>query len=669
MFNIAPRILNNIKVGRQVTIVTTLSIIALITLAVASYIEADGVATSNHATSHASSKAHVFNKIYSDSLRMRRYEKDYLANFDAVNIEKFNEASEEALRDAHIFESIADTDDELQRVGHIIKGLQMSQVQFEKVIEMEQQLGITPESGIHGELRKLTHESEELLKKIQAAENNDPTLDILTVEMQMLHLDEFGFMLHNDEVFLEDFRHGVDLFLKSLETSHITIAEKRSLTTMINNYSVLFMKWSVLEQQTAKEIEKFDEIFASIEPELVEYSAKFDEVSRNNILNLSIVEAVHDQEMIAIYSAVLVMILIIAFLSLIVSTNISGRINVLSKLMETLSKGELNIDIVYTKFKNEFGVIARSLLVFKESAIEKIKNSKIEHERLAKEAQKAAELVVVIEEFRGFSSEKLINVGAASDQLESVSLNLMRSANEITKQSQVVKENVGETSMNVTGVAAATEEMSIAVSEISSQAAGSAAIVEEAIGKTGETVAKLKALTESAAKIETVVNLINEIAEQTNLLALNATIEAARAGDAGRGFAVVANEVKSLADQTGKATGEIAAQINRIQTDGASAAQTVAEMNDIIVNLSEASMGVAAAVEEQSAAVGEIANNVSAASDLSQQSASSMDVASESVEAVQTISEEVTQVATNMKLQVEALEGDIVLFLDKINAA
>ncbi|MBL1420181.1 MAG: hypothetical protein COC24_006685 [Alphaproteobacteria bacterium] len=669
MFNIAPRILNNIKVGRQVTMVTGLSIIALLALAFASYFEATTVAASNHQTSHASSKAHVFNKIYSDSLRMRRYEKDYLAHFDPINIEKFNVAAEEALHDAHLFESIADTEDELQRIGHIIKGLQASQIQFEKVIEMEIKLGITQDSGIHGELRKVTHETEELLKEIQAIEHNDPTLDILTVELQMMHLDEFGFMLHNEEVYLDDFKHGVDLFMKSLATSSLTVTEKRSLTTMVNNYSALFIEWAVLERQTTQEIEKFDEIFASIEPELVEYSARFDKVSRENIQNLAMIEAAHDLEMLIIYGAVAVVILIIAILGLMVSTNISSKINVLSKLMETLSKGDLNIDILFTKFKNEFGMIARALLVFKDSAIEKMKSSKIEHDRLAKEAQKAAELVEVIEEFRGFSSEKLINVGAASDQLESVSLNLMKSANEITKQSQVVKENVGETSMNVTGVAAATEEMSIAVSEISSQAAGSAAIVEEAIGKTGETVAKLKALTESAAKIETVVNLINEIAEQTNLLALNATIEAARAGDAGRGFAVVANEVKSLADQTGKATGEIAAQINRIQTDGASAAQTVAEMNDIIVNLSEASMGVAAAVEEQSAAVGEIANNVSAASDLSQQSASSMDVATTSVEAVQTISEEVTQVASNMKSQVEALEGDIVLFLDKINAA
>lgn len=668
MINIAPSLLNSLKVGRQVTVVTTLSIIALIALAIASFIEADSVATTNHQTSHATSKAHIFNKIYSDSLRMRRYEKEYLTHFDPINIEKFNEASEQALEDAHVFEGIVDTEDETKRIGHIIKGLYMSQTQFQKVVEMEQTLGITRDSGIHGQLRKITNDAEKLLKEIQLQENNDPTLDILTVEMQMLHLDEFGFMLHNDEVFLKDFEHGVEMFIKSLERSILTMSEKSALTTMINNYSVLFTKWALLETQTNKEIEKFDAIFATIEPELVEYSQRFDKVSRENILNLSHIEAEHHKEMLIIYGTVLAVIIFIAILSFIVSNNIRGKIHTLSETMKSLAKGELEIDIVYTKFKNEFGEMARALLIFKDTAKDNIKREKIKLERLTNEAKKAKELGIVIDQFQRFSSEKLINVGAASDQLESVSQNLLQSTNEIKKQSQVVKENVSATSINVTGVAAATEEMSIAVSEISAQAAGSAAIVEKAKGKTVETVAKIEALTNSATKIETVVKLINEIAEQTNLLALNATIEAARAGDAGRGFAVVANEVKSLADQTAKATGEIAAQINQIQSEGELAAKTVSEMNDIISNLSEASTGVAAAVEEQSAAVAEIANNVSAASDLSQKSAESMDEASESVGVVHAISDEVMQVANNMKTEVQALENDIVLFLKKINA-
>lgn len=669
MFNIINVFLNGLKVGRQVTIVTSISIMALAALAIVSYIEADGVARSNRDTSHASSKAHIFNKIYGESLSMRRYEKDYLNHFDPENIVKFNDAAKRALEDAYLFESIVDTPEELKRVKHIIVGLKMSKIQFEKVVELENQLGITPDAGIHGELRELTHDSEELLQEIQAQENNDPKLDILTVEMQMLHLDELGFMLHQDKKYLKDFTHGVELFINSINEANLTPAEKTTLTNMIKEYDTLFSKWSLLEILTKEEIKRFDTIFATIEPELVEYSALFDQVARDNIKNLKILEAAHDTEMLVIYGTVLAFILIIALMSWAVSRYISDKMHDLSGMMNSLAKGDLDTDIIYTKFKNEIGVMARSLLVFRNTANDNITREETKQARLAMEAKKAEELVVFVKEFRTISSEKLINVGVASDQLEKVSSSLMVSTDEIKQRSAEVKDNVGATSINITGVAAATEEMSVAVSEISAQAAASATIVNEAKGKTLETVEKIKALTDSAIRIEEVVKLIDEISAKTNLLALNATIEAARAGEAGRGFAVVANEVKSLAEQTGKATSEIAAQVNQIQTDGDMAAKTVAEMSNIMVHLSEASIGVAAAVEEQSAAIDEISSNVATASDLSQKSAKSMDKASESVTVVHSISDEVMQVANNMKFEVEALEGDITSFLHKINAA
>ena len=88
-------------------------------------------------------------------------------------------------------------------------------------------------------------------------------------------------------------------------------------------------------------------------------------------------------------------------------------------------------------------------------------------------------------------------------------------------------------------------------------------------------VAKVEELRHASAEIGSVVNLINTIAGQTNLLALNATIEAARAGEAGRGFAVVAGEVKALAEQTAKATNEIAHQVASIQSATNGAAEAI----------------------------------------------------------------------------------------------
>jgi methyl-accepting chemotaxis protein len=140
--------------------------------------------------------------------------------------------------------------------------------------------------------------------------------------------------------------------------------------------------------------------------------------------------------------------------------------------------------------------------------------------------------------------------------------------------------------------------------------AKSSAIAGRAAAEAERSDATVQALAAGAQKIGDVVALINTIAGQTNLLALNATIEAARAGEAGRGFAVVASEVKELANQTSRATEEIAAQIGRIQEDTRNAVAAIQTVASIIGEMNAIATGVAAAMEEQGAATGEIARNV-----------------------------------------------------------
>jgi methyl-accepting chemotaxis protein len=123
----------------------------------------------------------------------------------------------------------------------------------------------------------------------------------------------------------------------------------------------------------------------------------------------------------------------------------------------------------------------------------------------------------------------------------------------------------------------------------------------------------IQSLADAAGQIGDVVQLISDIASQTNLLALNATIEAARAGDAGKGFAVVANEVKNLATATARATGDIKARIQAIQSESQAAASAIQEIATTIQTIDEIAGAVAAAVEQQDAATREIAQNVQGA--------------------------------------------------------
>jgi aerotaxis receptor len=167
---------------------------------------------------------------------------------------------------------------------------------------------------------------------------------------------------------------------------------------------------------------------------------------------------------------------------------------------------------------------------------------------------------------------------------------------------------------NVQAVAAATEQLAASVREITEQAARAGAATQCAVAQSERTQEVIRGLAGSLGKVEEVVSLIRGIAEQTNLLALNATIEAARAGDAGKGFAVVAGEVKGLATQTARSTGDITGHIGEILAASRQAVEAVDEIGRSIAELSGVSSSIAAAMEQQAAATQEIARNVAGSS-------------------------------------------------------
>ena len=159
-------------------------------------------------------------------------------------------------------------------------------------------------------------------------------------------------------------------------------------------------------------------------------------------------------------------------------------------------------------------------------------------------------------------------------------------------------------------VAGATEQLTASIREISQQVANSAGVAGQAAEEARRTNEKVTGLARAAQKIGEVVSMIQDIAGQTNLLALNATIEAARAGEHGKGFAVVASEVKALANQTARATEEIATQIEGIQGATSEAVAAIQGIDGTIGRLNEIANAIAAAVEEQGAATGEIADSI-----------------------------------------------------------
>jgi len=261
------------------------------------------------------------------------------------------------------------------------------------------------------------------------------------------------------------------------------------------------------------------------------------------------------------------------------------------------------------------------------------------------------------------------NVTDHARSMSDVSKNLSNLASQALDRSADTAAAIDQATNNVQTVASATEQMTASMAEVSAQVGRAHAVAQDASKKARDTDRTMVRLTTAAGKIGNVMEMINDIAEQTNLLALNATIEAARAGDAGKGFAVVASEVKNLANQTAKATQDIAEEIATMQAVSEDAAREIQSISDTIDEINTVSEAIASAVDEQSAATREIARS-------SQDAASHTGTVQVNIGTVRSASEntgsaagEVSAAAGSLSDQARSLKQAIDAMLQDLRAA
>lgn len=258
------------------------------------------------------------------------------------------------------------------------------------------------------------------------------------------------------------------------------------------------------------------------------------------------------------------------------------------------------------------------------------------------------------------------SLGGAIEQTSYSAVALMERASDTRTLSTSVASAAEQMAGNVETVAAAAEEMSGSVQEIATQVNLSSIKTGAAFSGAEDASNRINALSEASETIGEVVNLISDIANQTNLLALNATIEAARAGEAGRGFAVVASEVKSLAQQTANATGDISAQVQSILERTGMSVEAVEGISTAITELGEVSNSIAAATEEQTATTVEISTSMQQAHLGTQEVSGSIAQVNETAEQTYNSAEELTKSSEDLRQLTDLLRQRASEFLATI---
>jgi methyl-accepting chemotaxis protein len=540
-------------------------------------------------------------------------------------------------------------------------GLANYAAQFNVVAEISKKVGLNEDSGLSGALANTVADAEDTVRAADSPR--------LLAQLLMIRRYERDFLVHHADSHGQDDLEEVKLlkakFDRFLDAAALPGGQRDTIAAKVNAYQDSFFALTNGILELDAEIKK---LVAS--REAIQLGEATDTISQDYRKASTAIAEARGKTTTQLWSSLLLVAGVMMTIALMVGLGITNPIMRLADVMERLARGDSTVQVSDTGRRDEVGVMARAVKVFKDNAVKMLEmRAAQDASKQQAESEKRRAMAELANSFEKSILGIVGIVSSAATELESTAQVMSSTADQTKQQSIVVSSSSQEASTNVQTVASASEELSSSIAEIGVHVKQASEIIAKAAEEGERTNRSVQGLAEEAQKIGEVVALINDIASQTNLLALNATIEAARAGEAGKGFAVVASEVKSLASQTAKATDEIRNQIAAVQTETANAVQAIRGICETIIRVNEISTSVAAAVEQQTAATREIARNAEQAAAGTAEVSRNITGVTEAAGHTGVAASQVLNSSSELTKQAEKLRAEVDRFLRTVRAA
>ncbi|MFB2778146.1 methyl-accepting chemotaxis protein [Shewanella mangrovisoli] len=568
---------------------------------------------SNSVESELSHAAQSVLELERDVLLLRKNEKDFFGRKDMQYVQRHGEVH------AKIDELVPNLESIFKKykvstapLESFDRNLNQYQIAFNEVVQLQQEIGLTPKTGLYGTLRTAVHNVESMLKEY----------DQLSLEVAMLQLrrNEKDFMLRREMSYVETFDSNIAQFNTSLRASSLDFDTQNKIAALIEQYQKDFKSLVNKEQQLG--LSEKDGTMAKLIA-----ANKLTEASADELHNLAL-KAIDDTESSSVNIGILVFVIIALILAVITYLIIRSIITPVERITQVISRIEVSKDLTLrcdASTQDELGEIAQhfnSMVGSFQQLIEQVIDSVATINTSCKSVSENAML----------ASEGVAQQLNETDMVATAITEMGATIDEIAKTTELAALKAGKTHDNAQLGQTEVEQTILKIRQLSEQINSSASVVDE--------------LERDSETIGSVLDVIRGIAEQTNLLALNAAIEAARAGEQGRGFAVVADEVRSLAMRTQTSTQEIANIIQTLQSrtraivqlmdasqkQGAESAEQAAAAGELLKlintdvhNIMDMSTQIAAAIEEQSMVAAEVNKNVVVIRDIAEDSSRAAD--------------------------------------------